>query len=221
MARPQKPNKTIVDPSGMSIADIIDLDPTHMKNLSERSYARLTSRLVSAVNKRLARLEKAGLAESSPAYRGVVKSLGANRLSVRGLDRNQVASVFAYAQQLLTERKTLSIGGTRKFRSETERRLGHVFATEGESESFWKTIDLLKERGFGVTKVTSDDVQRNVVDMMFNEGKSMQEILAEYGVIEEAETPDLAMETEALMEMGDEDGEETDGEDEYDPIFDY
>ena len=57
--------KPTFDVTGMSIKDISNLGYENIKSLGEKDLARITSRLVSASNKRIRRFEKAGL--TSPA----------------------------------------------------------------------------------------------------------------------------------------------------------
>ena len=206
--------KIDIDVSGLSWEDVINLDPVHIKGLSEKSLAKLTSRLVSAYNKRAKRLEQSGIAEHSPAYRGLMEG-GKTRLSVKGKSHNELVSTYADAKRLLTERKTFSLGGTRTLMRKVADRIGHEFESEEESKGFWEAIDKLKEKGIGVDKRQSTDVQKEVSDMMFNEGASVDDILRHYGIVIEAQTPDVQAETEQMFDTGleedDEDGQGDDG----------
>lgn len=206
----KKPLKTKinVDPSGLSWQDVIELDPTHIRGLSEKSLAKLTSRLVSAYNKRAKRLEQSGLAEASPAYRGIQQE-GKTRLSVKGKNYNELLSTYADAKRLLTERKTFSLGGTKELMKSTAERIGHEFSSKEEARQYWEAIDKLKEKDIGNDGRTSTDTQREVADMMFNEGASLDDVLEHYGIVVESETPDIDFETGEIFGFGgDEDGEE-------------
>lgn len=205
----KKPLKTKinVDPSGLSWQDVIALDPTHIRGLSEKSLAKLTSRLVSAYNKRAKRLEQSGIAEASPAYRGLMQE-NKTRLSVKGKNYNELLSTYADAKRLLTERSTFSVSGTRDLIKRTADRIGHDFKDQLESQKFWGTIDRLKERNIGNDNRTSTDVQREVADMLFNEGASLDDVLKHYEVVVESNTPDINFETGELFDFGGEDGEE-------------
>lgn len=215
MAKKKSKTKIDFDVSGLSWQDVIEADPMHIKGISQKSLARATSRLVSAYNKRAKRLEKSGLAESSPAYRGLLEE-GKTRLSVKGKSYNELMSTYADAKRLLTERSTFSVAGTRKLINETAKRLGHEFSTKDEGKRFWEAMDKLKEKDIGADKRTSTDVQREVADMMFDEGKSIDEVLEHYGVVIENATPDIQEETDILMGLG---GDEDEEEEEF-SIFD-
>lgn len=212
----KKKSKIDIDPTGMTWQDVIKLDPTHVKNLSQRSLAKLTSRLVSAYNKRAKRLERSGLAEASPSYRGLQEA-GKTRLSVKGKSYAELFSTYADAKRLLTERSTFSVAGTKKLMRDTSERIGHDFSSKEEARRFWEAIDKLKEKDIGNDKRTSTDIQREVADMMFNEDASIDDILDHYGVIMESQVPDFDEETGEIFGFGEENDE--DEEEEF-SIFD-
>lgn len=210
--------KIEIDVTGLSVTDVIELDPTHIKGISEKSLAKLTSRLVSAYNKRAKRLEKSGLAESSPAYRAM-KEEGNTRLSVKGKTYNELFRVYAQAKRALTERTTFSVKGTKDLMKKTTQRIGYEFKDKDESSRFWEAIDLLKDKGIGIDKRTSDDIQREVSDLMFKENMSVDDVLHKFGITIEAQTPDAQ---KAFDEMIDDDAErefnewiEEQGKDDY------
>lgn len=189
--------KRDIDVSGMSLADIINLDPIHYKGISEKSLAKLTSRLVSAYNKRAKRLENSGLASFSPAYIKLKKSKQ-TRLSVKGKSYNDLFSTFAQAKKMLTERKTFSVSGTRQVIADLEKRLRVKFRSAEEGKRFWEAIDKLKENRIGLGK-KSDDVQIKVADMMVQKNMTVDDVLARYGVIIDQEAPDTQAETAEMM----------------------
>ena len=190
--------KRDIDVSGMSLTDIIELDPMHYKGISEKSLAKLTSRLVSAYNKRAKRLENSGMASFSPAYIKLKKS-NQTRLSVKGKSYNDLFSTFAQAKKLLTERKTFSVSGTKKVIADLEKRLGYKFRSAEEGKRFWEAIDKLKENRIGLAKKASDDVQIKVAEMMVEENKTVDEVLAHYGIVIDQEAPDTQAETAEMM----------------------
>lgn len=206
-----KRKKFDFDPSGMSWQEVVEADPTHMKGISLKSLAKATSRLVSAYNKRAKRLEQSGLAIHSPAYRGIQQA-GKTRLSVKGKSYQELMSTYADAKRFLTERTTSSVAGTRALKKKVSERIGHDFASEGESKRFWEAIDKLKEKDIGNDSRTSTDVQREVSDMMFKEGMSIDDVLEHYGIAMEADTPDFDAETGEIFGFGEED---EDGEEEF------
>ena len=97
---------------GLSIKDISNLDWSDVQKLTRKELASLTSRLVSATNKRLARLEKSELGES-PAFRSFKVRTGLDKLSVKGKSHGQLQRVFTEAKHFLNL-KTSTIGGYKK-----------------------------------------------------------------------------------------------------------
>lgn len=191
-----------IDPKSKTISEIIEMDLGHMKGLSQSSLARLTSRLVSAYNKRAKRLEQSGMAQYSPAYQGIARE-NKTRLSVKGKTWNELIKTLSDAKRFLSERVTSSVTGAKKVRKEMEKRIGHSFRSHEEAQRYWEAIDKLKEKGFGTDKRTSTDIQREVADMMLDDGKSVDDVLRHYGVMIESEAPDSMEETDMMMGFGD------------------
>ena len=111
-----------IDVNGMSIEDIMSIDLETFNKLSESDLRRLTSRLVSAGNKRVRALEKAGLI--TPALKG----LGTDTRFTTKVDknlshaqkRNKLAQEFGRVRNFLTL-KTSSIRGFNKFSKEQDK----------------------------------------------------------------------------------------------------
>ena len=206
------PKRTLeYDVNGLSIRDIIRLDPIHIKSLKTESLAKLTSRLVSAFNKRAKRLEKSEYAELSPAFRGLQEQ-GKTRLSVKGLNRRQLKTVFTDAKRLLDEYKTFSIAGTKRYMTQVAERLNYEFKSKEEARQFWEAIDKLKEKEIGTKKTgkfSSADIQREVASLMFEESLSLDDILARYKVIAESTTPNEVEQTANLFPEQEEYDEES------------
>lgn len=97
---------------GLSIQDILNMDWIDVSKLSRKELANVTSRLVSATNKRLRRLEASPLGES-PAYRSLLTRTGENRLSVKGKKQGQLQHVFKEAKHFLSL-KSSTVGGYKK-----------------------------------------------------------------------------------------------------------
>ena len=100
--------------SGLSVEDILNMDFDKFNELGAKDMKLVVGRLVSAANKRIRRLESAGI--ESPAYRQVMRSGG--YISTQGKDLNALRSEFARARNFL-ESKTSSRTGYKKVRKET------------------------------------------------------------------------------------------------------
>lgn len=109
---------------GLKITDILDIDLDTFNNLNESQLRALTSRLVSASNKRIRRLEKHKI--NSPA----MQQLGDNKKFSTKLPKNvskqqrvnKLRSEFARARSFLTS-ETSTIGGYNKFKERTYERI--------------------------------------------------------------------------------------------------
>ena len=101
-----------MDIKGLSIDDIIDMDWRDINKLSNAELKQLSSRLNSASNKRLRRLESSGLSEWSPAYQHVQRSGG--DFSVKGKEtRVQIKNEIERASDFLRA-QTGTAAGTRE-----------------------------------------------------------------------------------------------------------
>ena len=109
---------------GLKISDILDIDLDSFNRLNEKELRALTSRLVSAGNKRIRRLQKYEI--NSPA----MQSLGDTKSFSTKLDQNlssqqnvnRLRSEFARARSFLTS-ETSTIGGFKKFVKRTKERI--------------------------------------------------------------------------------------------------
>lgn len=105
--------KSGLNVAGLSVKDILKIDYEELNKLNRQDLSRLTSRLASAGNKRLRRLEKAHL-EISPAYESVKRSGG--DFSVKGKNIDELRHEFTRVQRFLNpELKTSTVKGTRKY----------------------------------------------------------------------------------------------------------
>lgn len=119
--------------SGMSVNDILNMSEKRFNKLSEKELKLVVGRLVSAVNKRVRRFEKAGI--STPATRSLEKSGG--KLSVKGKSLNELRSEYARARNFMN--------------METSTRKGYEKVQKKISET-------LRDRGYDITPNELDDM---------------------------------------------------------------
>lgn len=100
--------------SGMSVADIMNMDNRTFNKLSASDLRKVVGRLVSAGNKRIRNLQKGGY--TTPALRGLEKTGGV--LSTKGKDLNALRSEYARARNFLAS-KTSTKAGYIDVRNET------------------------------------------------------------------------------------------------------
>ena len=119
--------------SGMSVNDILNMSEKRFNKLTEKELKLVVGRLVSAVNKRVRRFEKAGI--STPATRSLEKSGG--KLSVKGKSLNELRSEYARARNFMN--------------METSTRKGYEKVQK-------KISDTLRDRGYDITPNELDDM---------------------------------------------------------------
>ena len=109
---------------GLKMTDILDIDLDTFNNLNEKELRALTSRLVSAGNKRIRRLEKHDI--NSPA----MQSLGNEKKFSTKLSKdtskqqrvNKLRAEFSRARSFLTS-ETSTISGYKQFNKRTIKRI--------------------------------------------------------------------------------------------------
>ena len=170
-----------MDVKGMSIEDIINLDFEDIQKLTRKELATVTSRLVSATNKRIRRLEKSGLGES-PALRSLKERTGEDRLSVKGKKHGQLQKTFTEAKHFLTL-KTSTIGGYRKVvknvRKTVSQRIGKD-VSEVDISKLYSTLHKAQEMGLVDRRGSkgSEYAVNQIIDILENNpDKSIDDIV--------------------------------------------
>lgn len=103
----------------MKVKEILNLSDIQINKMSRRELSQVTSILSSAANKRIARIEKAGI--TSPAVANVRKHDG--KFSVKGKNTNQLRSEFARARNFM-QNATSSVRGAKQSARQIEKNLG-------------------------------------------------------------------------------------------------
>lgn len=161
--------------NGLSINDIMGMSWDDLNKLDVRDLKQVTSRLVSAANKRVRRLSKTERGTSSFAYQ-TVENRGRN-FSVRGKDTNAVRQEFSLAKNFL-RMKTSTVKGWKEYRESVESRTG--YATSGESlnwsertwKKYWKVYRRFTETHGGTYKKgDSDRIQQMLTEIMESNDK--------------------------------------------------
>lgn len=161
--------------SGLSIGDIMEISWDELNQLDIKELKQVTSRLVSASNKRIRRLAKTERGTSSFAYQ-TVENRG-RVFSVRGKDANAVKQEFKLAKNFLNM-KTSTVKGWKAYRESVENRTG--YATKGESREwsektwskYWKVYRRFEETHGGTFKKgDSDRIQQMLTEIMENNDK--------------------------------------------------
>ena len=124
--------KVNFDVAGKTIKDLTTMDWEDVAKLSRKELADVTSRLVSASNKRIRRLEKQDLG-NAPALRSLRKDVHTTEdgfLTVKGKKHGEIEHIYKKAREFLN-RKTSSVKGykavMRKARKQLEDATGQTF----------------------------------------------------------------------------------------------
>lgn len=166
---------------GMSIQDILNLEFEDIQKLTRKELAVVTSRLVSATNKRIRRLEKSDLGES-PAIRSLKERTGEDRLSVKNKKQGQLQKVFTEAKHFLNL-KTSTISGYKKvvknIRKSVAQRTGKDIS-EVDISKLYSTLHKAQEMGLidGRGSKGSEYAVNQIVDILeHNPDKSIDEVI--------------------------------------------
>ena len=159
----------------MNISDI-NYTTRQLLSMTRSEMAKVVSKLASVANKRLKRIEQAGLKEYSSAYRYIQSSGG--KFSVKGKSKEELILEYKRAKGYLSpERRTSTVRGTRKVKEENEQkvadRLGVTFKNEKESKDFWRAYNKYADsHRSDVYNQGSDTIQRLIAQRV-EQGKSL------------------------------------------------
>lgn len=155
-------NHTNINVSGLTIQDIMNMDYDIINKMNISDLRRVSSRLVSASNKRIRRLEKNEIGRLSPAYVSIEKRGG--QFSNVGKNINQLRSQFIEMKQFL-EKKTSTIKGWTAHRKYVEENYGGTL-TKAQAKKFWTTYRQVENNPelYGVVKnlLGSKSVQKEL-----------------------------------------------------------
>lgn len=139
------------DVTGLSIKDIASLDKSIIDRLSKSELSMVTSRLVSAMNKRIRYLGKSELGRLSPTYqayeRRLSKGLGRDGFySVKGKNPQQLKDLYKQLSQSLNSNVT-TVRGWKKHRQEVFNQIGYNFKNDIDREKkFWQLYRKFQEQ---------------------------------------------------------------------------
>lgn len=174
--------KSKINVNGLSINDILNMDWEDVSKLSRSELAKITSRLVSASNKRVKRLEQSNLGES-PALRGLkARENGQTRLSVKGKTHGQIEHTFITAKNFLSM-KSSSISGYKKtiknIRKSVSERIGKD-VSDLDISKLYSTLHKAQEMGLvdGRGSKGSEYAVSQITDILENNpDKSIDDII--------------------------------------------
>ena len=126
---------------GLKITDIMDIDLDAFNRLTESDLRHLTSRLVSAGNKRIRRLKAKDI--NSPALQGLGREMAFSTKLPKGTSRqqrvNKLRAEFSRARSFLTS-ETSTVSGYKAFAERTKERIASELGMD--SKTLGERIDL-------------------------------------------------------------------------------
>ena len=156
---------------GLSIDDIVNMD---INTLGEADLRAVATRMVSAANKRIRRLEKAEYGKLSPAY-GRIKNQG-RMFSVKGKNMSQLRGEMAQMRSFI-RLKTSTLSGWRKVRKYVEKRLGGTMS-ESDTIEFWRVYRKLEqESGGSINALYDSDKIQKMLHSEMSSGGSEEDLL--------------------------------------------
>lgn len=164
-----------MDVKGLKISDILNMSWDDLNSLSGKDLKAVTSRLVSASNKRIKRLQNSPRGTSSFAYQTVEER--GRKFSVRGLTTNEVRTEFANARRFLNM-KTSTVKGWKEYREDMNERITKTLDieeldwSEKTESKFWKVYRRFEEtHGGKFKKGDSDRIQQMLTEMFESSDK--------------------------------------------------
>ncbi len=149
------------DVTGLTIKDIASLNKSTIDTLSKSDLSKVTSRLVSAMNKRIRYMGKSEIGRLSPTYQAFErrknKGLGRDGFySVKNKDTQQLKDLYRQLSRSLTNKVTLESGeevevttakGWKKHRQDVLNQIGYNFKNDSDRErKFWELYRKFQEQ---------------------------------------------------------------------------
>lgn len=138
------------DVKGKSIKQILSMDIDTFNNLTESEVRAVTRRLVSAANKRMRRIEKAGA--WSPKYQEAVERGG---FGVKGKTESQVRGEFRALKSFLKAEST-TLKGARKFVKDVKGRLESKGFEDVETSDLPRLLSKIKFAKEDMTNIAEE-----------------------------------------------------------------
>lgn len=117
-----------------NIKELLNMSSKDISKLSRRELALVVSKLASAANKRLRRLENTPMGTESIPYKNVMK---VGRFSVAGKNQGQLQNEFKRVSVFLNT-NTSTVTGWKAEKDRVYKRIGGRFESEDAEKAFWR-----------------------------------------------------------------------------------
>lgn len=228
MAKYQKKPLTI-NVSGKSVDEFVNMSYEEINKMGERDLRAIASRMVSASNKRIRRLEKNNLADIAPSMHDIH-----NQFTLKGAKKREDVIHQILRMQRFMQRKTSTIKGFNEVKQKTYARIMDYkevpkeklkpFKTDTQEKKFWEKYRTIMEdprinADMGYTKLISEEIQKQLYNTKKRGKFSGAEIIKNLDeIINKAleKHPELKKQmvkdkTSRFFEVEDEDGEDLGG----------
>lgn len=164
-----------IDVGGLSVSDILKMNARDFRGVSTSNVKQITSRLVSAMNKRIVRLGKSEIGRLSPTWKAFEKR---GKYSVKGLTRETTIQVFNRLKESLP--KATSLTEFKKYRKDLYKKLDIDFKGDIQTEKdFWELYNKFQEYDESYAN-TKKGISGDVINFLSNnvnwKNKSLEDI---------------------------------------------
>ena len=133
--------------SGKSVNELMNLDKSTLNNLTSKELRSVTSRLVSAVNKRIRRLQTYAHEHGDvdvPSLIALNKKQNTTQFSIKNIEDKDILSVYSDIKDFMNY-KTSSITGLKKVQKDLAQKISDITQTDydelskDEQDKIWTT----------------------------------------------------------------------------------
>lgn len=116
---------------GKSVNELMNLDKSTLNSLTPKELRQVTSRLVSAVNKRIRRLQTYAHEQGIevPSLQALNRKYGGNQFSIKGVEDKDILSIYGDIKDFMNY-KTSSITGLKQTRKEIASAVADISQTD-------------------------------------------------------------------------------------------
>lgn len=151
-------SRTTLDVRGMTIDEIVNMDPEKLNRLSDADLTAISKRLVSAANKRVRRLRASKEGRYSPALKDVPEAGFSVNFKKDKNHRNRVYEEYARMRNFMKMRTSTS-KGWRGFRKEMHEKYGAPMDPE-EASDFWREYRVFMRENMAIPATGKDGSER-------------------------------------------------------------
>lgn len=151
-------SRTTVDVRGLSVDQIVNMDPEKLNRLSDADLTALSKRLVSAANKRVRRLRASEAGKYSPALKDVPDAGFSVNFKKGRNHRNKVYEEYARMREFMKMKTSTSKGWT-SYRKKLHDKYGAPMDPT-EIEGFWREYRIFMREHMAVAASGKEGSER-------------------------------------------------------------